>query len=254
MDGPPGGQPHAQAWRVKIREQALNWESEGCAKSKSHCWICNLCWRDQRSAVTPQERNRGPNLPTVLSFLHPTLSDLLELPLAKSREELRQSLMWFPKNFPQGRKLNKQGWTVRLEGETDVLHISPLWPSVTTSYQWRRGFKPFILEAEFVLCKGCYENHQHRRHIKVVCCASNEGVRTRFPHPSSSLISWDSKILQKRFTWTQRFPHKISSTELASEVPTSLPDFQVKFIIPENQSDFILLASIKFRSGNQCPG
>lgn len=76
--------------------------------------------------MTPQERNRGPNLPTVLSFLHPTLSDLLELPLAKSREELRQSLMWFPKNFPQGRKLNKQGWTVRLEGETDVLHISPL--------------------------------------------------------------------------------------------------------------------------------
>lgn len=39
-----------------------------------------------------------------------------------------------------------------------------------------------------------------------------------------------------------------------SEVPTSLPDFQVKFIIPENQSDLILLASKKFRSGNQCPG
>ena len=49
-------------------------------------------------------------------------------------------------------------------------------------------------------------------------------------------------------------PHKISSTELVSEVPTSLPDFQVNFIIPENQSDLILLASIKFRSGNQCPG
>ena len=42
--------------------------------------------------MNPQERSRGPNIPTVLSFLHPALSDLLELPLAKSKENLIQAV------------------------------------------------------------------------------------------------------------------------------------------------------------------
>ena len=55
--------------------------------------------------MTPRERNGGPNIPTVLSFLHPTLSDLLELPLAKSREELTQTVTdVVSKKFSSGQK------------------------------------------------------------------------------------------------------------------------------------------------------
>lgn len=89
-----------------------------------------------------------------------------------------------------------------------------------------------------------------RKAYQVVCSASNEGVRTRFPHPSSSTHPWIQNPTKKVYMDTNQIflghlkihnnppPFLIRFPPLNPCLSsTSLPDFQVKFIIPENQSD-----------------